>query len=131
MKSGGKKPGSRKSALKPTLSAAAKAGDATAAVLAVSKNATAQESKEIAILDCLKVCFQTNGLPPVSPSSKIDWQTIPNNIITIIGNCVRDCINGKGFKSPGWAGPFRNLKNQGKVSIVANLVKGMTAVVKP
>lgn len=127
-KSGGKKSGSKKTS---SFAAAVSTGNAEAILMSVSTAATAADAKESAILQCLISCFFNNGLPPLSPSSPIVWTTIPDNIITIIGNCVRDCILGKGFQSPGWAGPFQNLKNQNQVSIVSNLVSGMAAVITP
>src|SRR5687767_9490326 len=113
-----KKSSSKKSSSKKlmSLTAAANAGNVEAVALAVSMAATTASSKEAAILNCLIKCFMENGLPPVSPSALIDWSTIPNPVITSIGNCVRDCINGKGFQSPGWAPAFQSLKNQGMVS---------------
>lgn len=104
---------------------------ATATLLAVSKDEVALDSKESAILQCLSECFFNNGLPTLSPSAKIVWSTIPDNVLTNIGDCVRDCLNGKGFQSISWAAPFRNLRSQGKVTIVGNLVTAMANVVQP
>jgi hypothetical protein len=102
---------------------------ATATLMAVSKDEADVDSKESAILQCLSECFFNNGFPALSPSAKIVWSTIPNNVITTIGDCVRDCLIGKGFQSISWAAPFLNLK--GKVTVVGSLVTAMANVVKP
>jgi hypothetical protein len=104
---------------------------ATATLMAVSTNEAVVDSKESAILHCLSECFFNNGFPALSPSAKIVWSTIPNNIITGIGDCVRDCLTGKGFQSISWAAPFLNLKSQGKVTVVSSLVTAMANVVQP
>ena len=126
-KSSGKKSSSKKSSSKK--SSVSSPAAASKAVLAASAAESTQDAKESAILQCLINCFVSNGFPPPSPSAKIVWSTIPDNIITIIGNCVRDCIRGKGFTSPGWAGPFQTLKNQNQVSVVSNLVTAMAGVI--
>ena len=128
-KSSGKKSGSKKGT--SSLSAAVAAGDASAALLSVSATATAQDAKESAILSCLSSCFSNNGFGQLSPSAMIVWQIIPDNIVIILGNCVRDCINGRGFDSPGWAIPFRDLKRANQVSVVRDLVTAMAAMVRP
>jgi hypothetical protein len=124
---------SKKSSKKSSSKKASTTSAATlnATLLASSAAESEQDAKESAILQCLITCFFNNGLPPLSPSAKIVWSTIPDNIIIIIGNCVRDCINGKGFQSPGWAGPFLNLKEQNRVSVVSTLVAGMATLVTP
>lgn len=126
------KKASKKAAAKPmSLAAAAKAGNIEAALMAVSATATPQDAKESVILTCLISCFSANGFPQLSPSAKIVWATIPNNVISILGNCVRDCINSKGFDVLGLAGPFQNLKNQNKVTIVKDLVTAIAKLVAP
>lgn len=128
-KSSGKKSSSKKSGGKKA--AASSPAAASNAVLAASSAESAEDAKESAILQCLISCFTANGFPPLSPSAKIVWSTIPDNIITLLGNCVRDCINGKGFQSPGWAGPFQTLKDENRVSVVSNLVTSMAGLVTP
>ncbi len=130
-KSSSKKSSSKKSSAKILSLSGASDADAGAAVMAVSTAEDAGDAKQSAIFQCLVECFRRNGFPIISPSARIVWSTIPNNVITRIGNCVRVCIIGKGFQSPGWAGPFRNLKNQNRVSVVANLVSSMAMVVRP
>lgn len=104
---------------------------ATAALLAVSKNAADVDTKESAILHCLSRCFFDHGFPALSPSAKIVWATIPDDVITIIGDCIQQCLQGKGFQSISWAAPFLNLKSQNKVTVVSSLVTAMANVVQP
>ena len=104
---------------------------AKANLLAVSKDASALDSKESVVLHCLVKCFAENGLPSLSPSAKIVWDTIPNPILVKIGNCVRDCINNNGFQSIGWAAPFLTLSAQKKVTVVSSLVTAMANTVQP
>lgn len=126
-----KSSGKKSSGKKTSSSAGNSPAKANAALLAVSKDASAVDSKESVILQCLVQCFFANGLPALSPSAKIVWNTIADNILVIIGDCVRDCINSKGFQSIGWAGPFLNLKSQNKVTVVSALVTAMANMVEP
>ena len=130
-KSSGKKSGGKKSSPKKAASGTITTAAANNALLAVSTDESAQDAKESAILQCLAQCFAASGMPGISPSAKIVWSKIPDNVIIIIGNCVRDCLTGKGFGSPGWAGPFLILKSQNKVSVVSSLVTAMAGLVTP
>lgn len=121
-----KKPSSASAAL----ASAVQSGDATAALAAVSTPATQQDTENEVILQCIASTFSAQGFPhESSPTSRIVWATIDDDVITLLGDGIRDCINAKGFQCMGLAGPFQNLKNTNQVTVVSDLVKGIAALV--
>jgi hypothetical protein len=107
-------------------------GDATAALLAVSTKATAEDTKNATIFSCVVSTFAAQGLNPINnEQAKIVWTTIDDEVIVALGNGVTDCIDGKGFTCTPLAPAFQNLKNMGQVTVVSDLVTGIAAVVTP
>src|ERR1700754_5105411 len=112
---GSKKQGSSKAA---ALAKAAKAGDATAALMAVSADATAEDSENSAIFQCIVSVFDAQGLNHInSQQAKIVWVDIPDDVIVKLGDGVTDCLGGKGINVPELAGPFGNLKAENKTTL--------------
>ena len=109
-----------------------KAAAATDALLAVSTAAGPDDHKNEIILQCIVSTFDAQGLNHINDQqARIVWSTIDDAVITLLGNGVRDCINSKGFDSVGLAGPFQNLKNTNQVTVVSDLVKGISGLVTP
>jgi hypothetical protein len=109
---------------------AAASSDATATLAAFSKTATPEDQENEVILQCIVSVFASEGFPHISNGeAKIVWSTIDDDVITPLGDGIRDCITAKGFNCMGLAGPFQNLKNMNQVTVVSDLVTGIAALV--
>jgi len=114
------------------LQEAAQAGDAEAALLAVSTSAAPDDAKKAVIFNCIVVTFFEQGLPEInSQSARIVWSTFEDNVIIALGNGVTTCITEKGFQCPALAPVFATLKEMNQVTVVSDLVTGLAALVTP
>jgi len=117
---------------KATNKATNASGTTPAAMAAAAPTATKADEKHDAIYGCIVKIFHDAGLPHIStPDVKIVWSklTDPPNIIEQLGNGIRDCIIGQGFKCTGLAGLFQILQNKNKVTTVSALVDLIEPVV--
>jgi hypothetical protein len=111
---------------------AAAAGDAKAALLAVSTKATPEDTKKAVIFSCIVSVFDAQGLNPINnEQAKVVWTTIDDAVIIALGDGITNCIDGKGFTCTPLAPAFQNLKNMGQVTVVSDLVTGIAVVVTP
>lgn len=120
-----------KKAAKKTAKKAA-TGKTRPAMVAAAATATPADEKHDAIYGCIVKVFHDAGLPHIStPDVKIVWSklTDPPNIIEQLGNGVRDCIIGQGFKCAGLAGLFQILQDKNKVTTVSALIDLIDPVV--
>lgn len=116
----------------PMLESAAAAGDAHAALMAVSTAAGPEDAKRAIIFNCIVTNFHQQGFPEINDQqARIVWTTIPDNIIIALGNGVTNCITAKDFTCPALAPAFQNLKNMGQVTTVADLITGIAVLVRP
>lgn len=130
-KKSSKKSSSKKS-FQSTLNNAAAAGDANAALMAVSTPASADDAKRDAVFGCIVSTFFAQGFPHIrDETSVIVWPPIPDNVIILLANGITGCITSKGYQAPLLAGAFLNLKSQGQSTVVGDLVAGIVALVKP
>jgi len=123
-KKAGSKSKTTKSSFKPmSLDEAVQAGDATAALMAVSSDATAADSANNAIFQCIVAAFDKEGLNHINnQQAKIVWPDIDDGVIVKLGDDVTSCLAGKGIDVPELAGPFMNLKTGNKTTVVSDLV---------
>lgn len=113
-------------------SRAAAAGDATAALMAVSTTASPEDAKKDTIYHCIVSTFDAQGLNHIQDQqARIVWTTIDDPIIVALGDGVTNCINARGFNCTPLAPAFQNLKNMGQVTVVSDLVNGIAVVVRP
>jgi hypothetical protein len=114
----------KKSSSKSTaLAQAAKKGDATAALMAVSSNATAADSVNSTIFQCVVGAFDKEGLNHINNmQAKIVWIDIQDDVIVKLGDDVTDCLSGHGIDVPELSVPFMNLKAGNKTTVVSDLV---------
>jgi hypothetical protein len=127
----GKKPSTSASAVNPEALAAA-AGDANAALLAVSMAAAPDDAKNEAIFLCIVSVFDAQGLNHIdNDQARIVWTTIDDDVIVALGDGITDCITAKGFTCALLAPAFQNLKNMSQVTVVSDLVIGIAVVVTP
>ena len=115
------------------LAQAAAAGDAQAALLAVSTSAAPGDAKKAVIYNCIVLNFTEQGLPTInSQTARIVWSTIADDtVIILIGNGVTNCVTAKGFNCPALAPVFATLKEMNQVTVVRDLVTGIAALVTP
>lgn len=113
-------------------SRAAAAGDATAALMAVSTTASPEDAKKDTIYRCIVSNFDAQGLNHIqNQQARIVWTTIDDPVIVALGDGITNCINGGGFNCTPLAPAFQNLKNMGQVTVVSDLVNGIAVVVRP
>jgi hypothetical protein len=106
-----------------SLDEAAEANDATAALMAVSSDATSADTMNNRIFTCIVQAFDDQGLNHISDQqAKIVWVDIEDDVIVKLGDGVTECLAGKGIDVPELAGPFTNLKTANKITVVADLV---------
>jgi hypothetical protein len=99
------------------------ANDTTAALMAVSTPATAADSKENTIFQCIVTAFDQEGLHHISSqTAKIVWGDIPQDVVVSLGDEVTDCLSGKGIDVPELATAFDALRSSNQVTVVSDLV---------
>lgn len=109
-----------------SLEEAVQAGDTTAALMAVSTDATSEDSTNDKIFHCIVQEFDVQGLNHISnQQAKIVWPDIDDDVIVKLGDGVTDCLSGKGINVPELAVAFMNLKTGNKVTVVADLVNAI------
>jgi hypothetical protein len=105
---------------------------AEAALLAVSKPATPEDPKKAVIFNCVVLIFTEQGMPAINDdSARIVWSTIAESVLIAIGNGVTDCITEKGFQCPALAPVFSTLREMNQVTVVSDLVTGLSSLVTP
>jgi hypothetical protein len=128
---GGKKPSHPFKSLQPATLAAA-AGDAKAALMAVSTTAAPDDAKKEAIFACIVATFDAQGLNHINDKqARIVWTTIDDAVIVALGDGTTNCINAKGLACTPLAPAFQNLKNMGQVTVVNDLIAGIAVLVTP
>jgi hypothetical protein len=126
------KKGTKKAAKAAHPTLATVAGNANAALMAVSTTAAPDDAKKDTIFRCIVSTFDAQGLNHIqSRQDKIVWSTIDNPVIVALGTGITNCINAKGFVCTPLAPAFQNLKNMGQVTMVGDLTNGIAMVVTP
>lgn len=122
-KAKGSKAKAKKPAKKMALAKAVKAKNVTAALMAVSKTATAADSSSNAIFQCIVGAFDQEGLNHISsPTAKIVWMDIPDPVIVKLGHDVTNCLASQGIQVPSLGGAFDDLKDSNQVTVVSDLI---------
>ena len=97
--------------------------DITKALVKASTKEAPNDAKSDLVYQCVVGAFDKEGLNHIgSPSAKIVWSTIDDEVILSLGDDVTECIRAKGFQCPLLAPAFQFLKNNNKVTVVADLV---------
>ena len=113
----------KKSSSKSKSTDEAMQANATATLMAVSSDATAEDTTNNKIFTCIVQAFDDQGLNHISDQqARIVWADIDDGVIVKLGDDVTECLAGKGIDVPELAGPFMNLKTANKVTVVADLV---------
>ena len=92
-------------------------------LMAVSHDATEEDSTNDSIFHCIVNAFDKEGLNHINnQQAKIVWPDIDDPVIVKLGDDVTDCLAGKNINVPELAGPFMNLKTGNKTTVVSDLV---------